>query len=204
METPISVLAYAKLLQVDEKAVRKAIADGKIKKGYNKTKKKIIPSKADDEWGNVHKVPRPQRGVSKLKAAGKLEKQLSANGEVGLSALNKIGQEESFDYNELIDGIKLNPNLPYSEALRRKEILSIAHQRMQLELQQGILVKKADVDKALFAIGDMMKKALLNIPYRCIDDILAAANKIDAATILTMEIQSVLNHFAQHIELTGS
>ena len=38
----------------------------------NKKIEKIIPSKADEEWGHIHLTPKPQRGVSKIKAAEKL------------------------------------------------------------------------------------------------------------------------------------
>lgn len=209
-EAPISIRAYAKLLNVDEKAVRKAIDDGKIKKGFNKKLKKIVPSKADVEWGNLHKVIKPQRGVSKAKVAEKLEKQ-SQNKTADLPAQKeKIKKEKnnsedkSFDieysYEDLIAAIKLNPDTPYSEALRQKEILSIAGERMKLEEQRGLLVRKADVEKSLFAIGDLLKKAMFNIVPRCIDDIMAAPNKVEAGNILSMEITSVFNSFAQKLQ----
>lgn len=212
-ELQLSVRAYAKTLQVDEKAVRKAIEEGKIKKGYNKKIKKIIPSKADEEWGSLHKVAKPQRGVSKAKVAEKLElkktveKEKKATLKTNNDAKPPKGEsitEKSYSYSELIDSILITPDLEYSEAIRRKEILGIAGERMKLEEQQGILLRKTDVDKNLFAIGDMLKKGLLNIPNRCIDDIMAAPNKIEASNILIMEITTVLNQFSSNLKPNGA
>jgi hypothetical protein len=213
-ETPISIRAYAAQLNVNEKAVRKAIQEGKIKKGVQKSSGKILASKADQEWGYIHKVPKPGRGLSKAKVAEKLDaipvippkenlvKPIKTENKREETGENQEGM--NYSYTDLINSIHIYPELTYSEAIRRKEILGIAAERMKLEEQQGILVRKADVEKSLFAIGDTLKKSLLNIPARCIDDIMAAPNKIDASTILIMEIQSVLNRFYQHLQTNAS
>lgn len=208
-ETPISIRAYAKLLNVDEKAVRKAIDEGKIKKGFSKKIKKILPSKADVEWGNLHKVIKPQRGVSKAKVVEKLEKQASKKPDETSIEIQKTqptkpkpdqnSEETDFSYEDLIAAIKLHPNTTYSEALRKNEILKIAEARMNLEEQRGMLVRKSDVEKSLFALGDMLKKSMFNIIPRCIDDIISAPNKVEAGNILSVEITAVFNSFAKHL-----
>lgn len=76
METPIPVLltksGYADYLGINEKAVRKAIIENKIVKGWDATTKKIIVAEADKEYGFLHKVARDKAGVSKAKTAVKL------------------------------------------------------------------------------------------------------------------------------------
>lgn len=209
LEPLISIRAYAKSKNIDEKAVRKAIDEGKIKKGYVKTKKKIKASIADKEWGHLHDVIKPQRGVSKAKAAEKMEQQkqpVKNEKKQDKSAdKSKIPDDssddliENYSIEELIKSISIYPELTYSEALRRKEILGIAGERMKLEEQQGLLVRKADVEKALFAVGDMLKKDLNSIPARCIDDIMAAPNKVEATNILVIELQTVLKKFSSKL-----
>lgn len=202
-EIQISVREYARQLHVDEKAVRNAIKAGKIKKGYVKKTGKIKASIATEEWGFIHKHPKAGHGISRTKAAEKIDKideekniKINADGRGwGKENINSI--EKEYTYIELIKEIKITPILKYSEAVRRKEILSIAREKMELEEKQQTLVRKSDVEKALFAIGDQLKKSLLNIPARCIDDIIAAPNKIEANNILTFEINQVLITISQ-------
>lgn len=209
-EVRISLRAYAKQLQVDESAIRSAIDAGKIKDGveyYFKTvngkKKKtprIIPSIATKEWGFQHLTPKKQRGVSAMRAAEKLDKKSSLK-KTDISDEKLKDQSESvekeYTYSELIDKIKITPDLKYSEAILRKEILATAREKMDLEEKQGILVRKAEVDKSLFAIGDELKKKLQSIPARCIPDIRSASNDTEATNILIFEINQALHSIVQ-------
>lgn len=194
-EIQISVRAYAKSIGVDESAVRKAIREGKINKGFIKSTKKIKPSIANKEWGFQHQQPRAQRGVSAAKAAEKMEQK-------ALEKPTKKSQKpfeneeitgKDLTYSELIEKIRIDPNLAYSEAVRRKEILNIAKEKMNLEEQQGTLVRRSDVDKALYAKGDELKKDLLNLPARIIDEMLSAPNKVEATNIFLLELNEILN-----------
>lgn len=202
----ISIRAYAKELHVDESAIRSAIEAGKIKNGVvyvqrvinGKKKKvpKIIAKIATKEWGFTHLNPKPQRGLSAKKVADKLEQKKES---IILSNPEEKNDSEDkeYTYTELIKEIKITPGLSYQQALLRKEILATAREKMELEEMQGILVRKSDVEKALFAMGDQLKKSLLNIPARCIDEIIAAPNKIEANNILTLEINQVLTSMSQ-------
>ena len=208
-EIKISIRAYAKQLQVDESAVRGAIEDGKIKKGvvyvyrvFNGKRKrvpKIIASVATKEWGFVHQNPKPGPGLSHKAVADKLEKKKPDEKNTGINKidgdLNDL-QEKNYSYNELIEAIKIHPALTYQEAIRRQSILQIAREKMELEEMQGTLVRKDTVEKLLFAIGDELKKKLLSIPARCLDDIRAAENKVLATNVLTFEINQVLDSIA--------
>lgn len=208
-EIKISIRAYAKQLHVDESAVRSAITNGKIKKGVvyvfkvlnGKRKKvpKIIASIATKEWGFVHESPKPQRGLSAARVADKLD--LKNPPAKKTDSARKLEEEERFEekdftYSELIKEIKITPTLRYNEAIRRRAVLEIAREKMELEEKQGMLVRKGDVDKALFAIGDELKKKLLSIPARCLDEIRSASNKVLATNILIFEINQVLDSIA--------
>jgi hypothetical protein len=203
-EIKISLRAYAKQLQVDESAVRGAIDDGKIKKGVvyvyrviggkRKRVPKIIASVATKEWGFVHENPKPQRGLSAKAVADKLDKKLLCENKID-GNLNDL-QEKDYTYDELLTAIKIHPALTYQEAIRRQAVLQIAREKMELEELQGTLVRKAEVEKNLFAIGDELKKKLLSIPARCLDDIRSADNKVLATNILVFEINQVLDSIA--------
>lgn len=199
-EIQISIRAYARQLKIDEKAVRKAIDEGKIKRGFVKKTGKILASVADKEWGFVHKTPKPQRGLSKAKVAEKLKD----NNDKPNSPDQPESQDEDFSYTDLLKLVKISPTLQYSEAIRRKEILAIAMDKMKIEEMQGLLVRRADVDKSLFAVADQLKKSLQNVPNRIIDDIIAAPNKVEAINILTAEINSVLKTFSETISNNGN
>lgn len=190
-EVQISVRAYAKEVCVNESAIRRAIREGKINRGYDKVTKKIIRSIANKEYGNLKDIQTPQRGISKQKFAEKISK--SARRGHGVDDITNGGP---FDYSKLLDSISINATMEYKDIIKRRETVGLALDRMKLEEQNGILVRKADVEKNLFALGDQMKKGLLNIPNRVVDDIMAAPNKIEAINILTMEIQQMLERFA--------
>ena len=205
-EIKISIRAYAKQLGVDESSVRKAVGNKgsgkKILKGFDKKTKKIIPSIADAEWGFIHKNPKPQRGLSKQRVVEKLK---SKNNKEHISASSDsnddtVDLEKNYTYSELIEKINIHPLLSYSDAILTKEILGAALDKMKLEELQGLLVRKLDIDKALYAVGVELKKALLNIPARCINDIRAASTDIEATNILNVELQLALTHLPSELK----
>lgn len=206
-EIKISIRAYAKKLKVDEAAVRGAIEAGKIKsgvvyimrmvKGKKKKTPMIIESIATKEWGFVHEQPKAQRGISRSRVADKLDADKNQGNNSGLPGDLNSSEEKDYSYSELIKKIIISPKLPYKDVILRKEILLAAKEKMDLEIKEGTLVKKVDVDKALFAVGDELKKKLHSIPSRCIDDILSASNKIEATNILVFEINQVLLSISQ-------
>ncbi len=67
--------AYAIYLGISEKAVRNAVLEGKIKKGYDTNKQKIIKHLADKEYGHLHSVVKPRPGVSKDKLSVRMSDQ---------------------------------------------------------------------------------------------------------------------------------
>jgi hypothetical protein len=195
-EVKLSVRSYAKQIGVDEKSIRKAIAEGRIVKGYDKKLKKINKSAADAEYGSLKLLPQAAGGISKKTVADTIEsKQKRIEQLTGLEA-PQLMSGEKFDYKKLLDQVSITGETTYAQSIQKREILGVAIDRIKLEELQGALVRKVDVDKNLFALGDQLKKGLLNIPNRAMDDILAAPNKIEAMNILTLEINNVLGLFS--------
>ncbi|MDI3319979.1 hypothetical protein [Pinibacter soli] len=197
----ISIRAYAALLKVDEKTVRKARDAGLIKEGYDPETKKIFPEIADREWG-YSQVIKPKAGVSKEKAAKKLFEKFDNNDKDDFSFdadedENKWMDEEEIRTGTLVSEIKVTSSLTAQEAVRRKLIVELALDKKKLEEAEGILVRRDAVEKALFLLGNELKRALLDIPSRCIADVLASKNEVEGMKILNDELSHVLNIYGQ-------
>lgn len=215
----LSKNAYAAYLGINEKAVRNAVTQGKIKKGWDTDKQKVIKHLADKEFGFLHKVVKPRPGVSRDKMADKLKSE-----EVRLktaessdnttskvrNAKKNIKSEElpdsdDMDELDLTDGIstadllkkiKITPDLSYAEATRRGAVIQLATDKNKLEEQQGSLVRRADVERALFTLGSQLKKALFSIPPRCADELLGQTSKVALINTLNSELTQVLAEFS--------
>src|ERR1700754_4473290 len=68
----ISIRAYAQVIGVDEKTVRKARDAGLLQDGFDFETGKIIPSLANEAWGNAQKTVRKKPGVSSNRLIEKL------------------------------------------------------------------------------------------------------------------------------------
>jgi len=226
----LSKNAYAKYLGVSEKAIRKAVDEGKIKKGWDAVNQKIIKHLADKEYGFLHQVATAKPGINKVKQATKIEQSESPkkgpkNGEnsdlkkpksesktekpKGPSKTAKKKDEKSehdddlddenwedTPYDELLLKVKIDPNMPYSEIVRRQAIIDAALSKKKLEEQEDILIRKELVEKALFAFGRELKKGLMGIPARIIDAVMTAPNKVEALNIMNEELTEVLSQYS--------
>lgn len=184
----ISVREYARRLNIDEKAVRQAISKGLItKKAYDVKAKKINPSVANKEWGHKHKVVKARAGVSRAKAIEKI------NPDVKQGVQAPLIEEETLD--KLLESLRIRSTMGASEAMRVREVIGAALDKKKLEEAEGRLVSRDKVEKALFVVGNELKKALYNIPQRIVRDIMAAPNEVDAINIFNDELSQVLNSY---------
>jgi hypothetical protein len=199
----ISIREYARRLNINEKAVRKAIGGGLIVDGYDKEAKKIIPETANAEWGYKHEVLKPRPGVSRVKTAEKMNAAPVAMAKPSEAAeplsstpagipVMPLDNRLAVD---LLQSILITSTLPVGEAVRLREIIGAQQDKLKLAEAEGRLVAKDKVEKALFGLGSELKKALLNVPTRTVRDIMAARNEVDGINILTDEITAVLNTF---------
>ena len=209
VEIKISVRAYARQINVDEKAIRKAIAEGKIKKGYDTVTKKIIPRLANKEYGFKHEIPKPTPGVSKEKLIQKLDKAISKKQVEKKKPSPQTVEDKTAELQsiilsgdaDLLSSIVITSDLEYAEAARLSQIMQLALEKKKLEELEDKLIRKDIVEKQLFAFGNELKKALQAIPARIADDVLAAPNKVEVVNILNDEINNVLNGFARYADV---
>lgn len=197
MSEKISVREYARRLNINEKAVRKAISGGQIVDGYDKELKKINPDVANAEWGYKHSVVKPREGVGRVKTAEKMER-----GWPPLSTPTKAPEPVSSVPGgvslddpaalDLLESIRIHTGITTAEAVRLREIIGAQKDKLALAETEGRLVAKDKVERALYGLGSELKKALLNIPTRVVRDIMAAENEVAAINILTDELTAVL------------
>ena len=198
-EKKISIRAYAEMIGVDEKAVRKARDAGKLGDGYDPDTRKIIPSLADLAWGNTQKIARPKPGVGRDKVIEKLEGKegggaVDPDPGIGLFAEKPLSE---IDTAEILGSIKITSKLSASEAMRQREILSLIMDMKELQEKEGILVKRELVEKALFNAGIELKRSLLDIPSRIAADLMACKFEIDAIKLMTDELVKVLDIYGK-------
>lgn len=177
-DNKVSIREYARSKGVSDTAVRKAIKSRKINARYDAETKKIIPETADREWGDtiIHVAPE-NSPVNKLAAN-------TANAEPGAQEI--IG-----------DGIFLDKDETYAEALRKDLIIKANLNALKLRMKEGEVVEKSKVYKELFAFGKQIRLRFQSVPDRVIDDVLAAPGRNEAHLILFNAITDILE------ELTG-
>lgn len=181
----ISIREYAKRIGVDEKAIRNAIVAGKIKKGYDVTVKKIIPSAADKEYGNVV-VKKPSKIIEKS---------------VQKNPKKKSGEKSQQKETEKEDPLIAKDNDSYAEALRKSTIIKANTDALKLREREGQLVEKQKVFKSLFAFGKEMRLKFQSIPDRVIDEVLASPGRNEAHILLSNAISDVLDELTNTKEI---
>jgi hypothetical protein len=224
----LSKNAYAQYLGVSEKAVRNAISDGKIKKGFDTDRQKIIKHLADKEYGHLHAVAKPRPGINKDKLAVRINsvntseqnvknsdksepvvkktaspKKPSKKSEVLAedSDQEELEDLEEYNYEELMAKIKISPSLSYSEAYRRTSILNLASEKMKAEIQQNLYVRRSDVESVLYEFGSHLKKALMSMPLRIADEVLNAGDVVSIVNTMNRELTDILNEYSNFEEV---
>lgn len=227
----LSKRAYANLIGISEGAVRKAITEGKIFKGWDAEKQKIIRHIADQEYGNIHTVGKATPGVNKVKRVSKIQRAKSTHynkeepdkyallnakytgthvAAENFTKSTQLGTPRGQDLSTLNNGellslLKITADMSLQDAIKYNEIIEAALKKKKLEELEDALVRKANVEATLFAFGRQLRNAILSIPSRVIDDILNSNNKVEAINVLTAEITSVLDQYSNFktIQLTN-
>ena len=199
----VSIRAYAATIGVDEKTVRTARDHGLLGKGYIKKTGKIISDVADKVWGNEYKVIKSRPGVNKLIVIERLEEKEkqdallppAVNNTPLTDSEDDILFDENISVDELLLELKITPDMTAQEAMRVNSVIDAAVNKKKLEELEGILVNKAAVEKSLFLLGSELKKALLDVPARCVRDIMAATTEVEGIKIITDELILVLSTY---------
>lgn len=209
----ISGRALAEKIQCDEKAVRKARDAKLLDDCYDYGTKKYNWTAAESNgWVVKQMMNLPQQGVSAVKAAEKMSKNqekkpVGKNGKKNITTENVSPQQETEqpivitddvdELDALIKELKIDKDLKIDKAILYKQILSAALDKVELMKERKTLVKVADVNKALYAFGAQLRKALEGLPARIIDDIRAAPNKVDAMNIFSHAQKEILKNFSE-------
>jgi hypothetical protein len=224
----LSKNAYAQYLGVSEKAVRNAITDGKIKKGFDLVRQKVIKHLADKEYGHLHSVAKARPGINKDKLAVRINEANRSDKNVQNSAKSEVVVKKSaspkkpskksevspgddddeepadlqeYSYEQLMEKIKITPSLSYSESLRRKSILDLAAEKMKAEIQQNLYVRRSDVEAVLYEFGSHLKKALMSMPLRIADELLNAGEVVSVVNTMNRELTDILNEYSNFEEV---
>jgi len=169
--TRISQRQYANYLGISNEAVSKAVKEGRIKKGWDRQAEMIIVEHADREFGLLHK----KTNVAPL--------------------LNNPGEDEE---NAKPGTLQLSGNSSYGEAKRVKEILHAQLVALDLKERKGELVNKDEVHKQLYAFGQQLRIALLAIPDRIIDNVLASKSRAEAHGLFASALHECLESMTRY------
>lgn len=182
MGDKISIREYGRRKGVPESTIRKAIEEGKIKKGYvtHKGKKLIAEIVADEEWFIYHEA----------KTKGKTrEKEKQAREAAIVETLTIEEKEPSTGKRKKSDNI--------NELQYQIEEVKLEKEQILLDKLKGSLVARDEVYAALYAAGQEVRSTFQAIPDRVIDNILAAPTRNDAHQVLTDAINEALKTLAE-------
>jgi hypothetical protein len=213
-EKPVSFREFARLTGTSDGAVRKAIARESIKEGLvdDGGKVKILPSVASKEWGkpiiSADPVPKDATAQGALAkdelialATSWAEKPDISNvptkgkdlaGEpVAEEVAPGLADDELSDEDiEVIAEIK--DNTSKAEAERQIAVFKARKAKAEFLKVSGELVEKSVVYQQLFDFATVIKQAIMNVPDRCIDNVLAADNRNEAQITMSNELADAL------------
>jgi hypothetical protein len=188
----ISQREFARRLDVSNEAVSQAVKNGKISKGWDKGAGKIIYEKAMEEWGNLFvKID----AESEQATADVVKRLQSVPGPQITKPRAKDpddSQQSAFDELEEYETLALSARAPFAEALRVEKVAKAKQEIIKLKKETGELVNKEEVYRQLFGYGQSVRNAILAIPDRIIDEVLAAPNRALAHQVLTSGIHEAL------------
>ncbi|MCG2614885.1 hypothetical protein LZZ85_11355 [Terrimonas sp. NA20] len=195
----VSQREYARRLGVSNTAVAKAIEQGKIVKGWDKKAQKIIVEKADEEWGNIHKLPDSSELSAHIPAQPKPQPEQSVKPEP--KPRREFDSEDTMADAELeLQEFGLHSRTPFAEALRVEKVAKAKIAVLELMKLEGSLVNRSAVEKQLAGYAIVIKQAILSVPDRAIDDVLAQKNRALAHQSLTNYLYEALQRLSEATE----
>lgn len=197
----ISQREYARRLGVSNEAVRKAIAAGKISKGWDKVNEKIIWEKANEEWGNIHKQANAESEAAEAEARKRVQSYSPPPAPRGKRQDPEDTEEDALsELNEF--ALTVASDAPFAEALRVEKVAKARQEVIKLRELQGSLVNKSEVYKQLFGFGQSVRQAALAVPDRCIDEVIAQPTRAEAHQIMTKYLHEALEKLSDPGQLT--
>lgn len=192
----LSVSGYAKKRDCDEKAVRKAIESGKIKKGAIKQPNgsyKIDEDIANAEWIKNFN-PDKYRSPKLLDGLGKAKREKD-KAEANAISKELVKQKVILPANEEDEPIEDDQGLV--EATRHYKILQVRELQISIAEKQKSLVRADLVYKQLFGLGQEIRAALDSFPDRVVDAVMAAESRTEGYKILKTEIIQIQSRLSK-------
>lgn len=178
----ISKREFARRVGVSETAIRKAIKDGRIVKGYDPEgkRKSIIYEVALEEYSANHDpvratIKKPKTRKPKPEAL----QDIQADAEVAV-AVEDDGQL----------------HIDFNKSRAEKMAYEAKIKKIEYNQKQGLLVERDAVYKALYSKGKEIRTALEAIPDRIVDDVLASQTRNEGHSLITKAINEVLTILA--------
>lgn len=168
----VSILKFASMRGVSDARVHAAIKEGKIKQG-------IVTVKG-------------RRWIDPEIASKEWDKHLDPTHKRVTRAAKK--QKEEADI-ESPDGITL------AQVKIKQEIIRTQKMNLDYQKRKGTLVEKDAVYKALFDYAQEIRIELESIPDKVVDDMLAAADRHKARTILVEAIEDSLILLSKQVNI---
>lgn len=170
----LSRAAYARRRGCDEKAVRKAIAAGRI----SLVEGKIDPEVADIQWA---KNTRPRADTAARAAAARLgPASVEAEGAVapaqGSGGANAVPRVET-----------------YTDATARKASIDADRAKLELERAQGALISRETARAELFAGFRSLRDRVMAAPRRCARDVINVGDVREIELRFETELRRALN-----------
>ena len=159
----ISLREFARRMNVGEKTIRDGVKLGKISKGvtYVNERPKIIFEIASLEFKEIN---------------------------LGAQVLGERDYEDATPQELINKGIAgLGGDTSLATATRAEKIFKAQREYLKVQKEEGKLVEKEEVYRALFQEATIIKSALLSIPDKVIDDIISLAGDRNAAHKLLYE-----------------
>ena len=158
------------MIGVSNVAIKKAVDDGRISRGWDAKAKKIIRSEADKEYGLLHR----KTNISEILKD------------------NEPGTRQNIPPSR--SSLQLTEASSTPEAKRVHAIIQAQLLALELKEKKGELVRKDAVYKELFQYGQQVRTGMQAIPDRVIDNLLAAKSRAEAHNLLTEAIHEVLQN----------
>jgi hypothetical protein len=173
-DQPVSVLSFSKTLGCSHTAVQNAIRDGKIVRGVVRREgkpDKILPSMALEEWKrnvSMKQVEQNPTLVQNITGGNRAKKTESEQGEV-----KRIAEYEA-----------------------REKYAKARTAELNLEVLEGSLVRREDVNRAQTAVGIEIRTMLESLGDRNIDNILAAGSRNASLLVLETAVHEILQRIS--------
>lgn len=184
----ISNREFARRLNVDEKAVRKAIASGKIVNGLHR---RTSGRTCLDYHIALREWQANQTDVSLTQTKGGTPIDFDSAKKKNFSAKVHDGDEEP-DEAKLTQQATSTQKINYNRAA-----VKLQHETLALKQKMGLLIEKDKVNKELFEAGKEIRESLLIIPDRIVDELRAVETRDEAHQLLYKEIEHALERLSR-------